>query len=139
MAENKTRPTTASVAEFIDSIEVARRREDAVTALALYQDVTGLPPVMWGPSIIGFGSMHYVYDSGREGDMPQAAFSPRKANMSFYVGDSFPGAAGLYARLGKHRKSVACLYVNKLADIDLAVLREIVARDFAHAVASCRG
>lgn len=87
---------------------------------------------MWGPSIIGFGTSHYVYETGREGDMPAAAFSPRKANMTFYVGDGFEGAAELYARLGKHKKSVACLYVNKLDDIDLDVLREIIARDYSN-------
>ena len=140
MAENKTQPTSASVAAFIDAIDNPRRRADALTALALYEDVTRLPAVMWGPSIIGFGSTHYIYESGREGDMPLAGFSPRKANMTFYVGDSFPGASALYARLGKHRKSVACLYVNKLADIDLAVLRQIIASDFDKAAgASCAG
>ena len=130
MAENKTKPTAASVDDFIADIENPRRRTDALTALKLYQEVTGLPPVMWGPSIIGFGTSHYVYETGRAGDMPAAAFSPRKANMTFYVGDGFEGAAELYARLGKHKKSVACLYVNKLDDIDLDVLREIIARDY---------
>ena len=130
MAENKTKPTAASVDDFIANIENPRRRTDALTALQIYQEVTGLPPVMWGPSIIGFGTSHYVYETGRAGDMPAAAFSPRKANMTFYVGDGFEGAAELYARLGKHKKSVACLYVNKLDDIDLDVLREIIARDY---------
>ena len=130
MAENKTKPTAASVDDFIADIENPRRRTDALTALKLYEEVTGLPPVMWGPSIIGFGTSHYVYETGRAGDMPAAAFSPRKANMTFYVGDGFEGAAELYARLGKHKKSVACLYVNKLDDIDLDVLREIIARDY---------
>ena len=130
MAENKTKPTAASVDDFIANIENPRRRTDALTALKLYEEVTGLPPVMWGPSIIGFGTSHYVYETGRAGDMPAAAFSPRKANMTFYVGDGFEGAAELYARLGKHKKSVACLYVNKLDDIDLDVLREIIARDY---------
>ena len=131
MAENKTRPTSASVDDFIAAIENSRRRADAQTALALYKEVTGLLPVMWGPSIIGFGSYHYVYESGRAGDMPAAAFSPRKANMTFYVGDGFADAEALYAKLGKHKKSVACLYINKLDDVDLAVLREIVARQYA--------
>ncbi|MCB0055310.1 MAG: DUF1801 domain-containing protein [Caldilinea sp.] len=130
MAENKTKPTAASVDDFIANIENPRRRTDALTALKLYEEVTGLSPVMWGPSIIGFGTSHYVYETGRAGDMPAAAFSPRKANMTFYVGDGFEGAAELYARLGKHKKSVACLYVNKLDDIDLDVLREIIARDY---------
>ena len=131
MSENKTRPTSASVDGFIEAIENPRRRNDALVSLAIYKEVTGLEPVMWGPSIIGFGSLHYVYESGREGDMPAAGFSPRKANMTFYVGDGFDGAEALYAKLGKHKKSVACLYVNKLDDVDLTVLREIIAREYA--------
>lgn len=130
MAENKTQPTAASVDEFIAHIENPRRRADALAALEIYKEVTGLPPVMWGPSIIGFGSLHYVYETGREGDMPAAGFSPRKANMTFYVGDKFDGAEELYARLGKHKKSVACLYINKLDDVDLDVLHEIIARQY---------
>lgn len=131
MAENKTKPTAASVEDFINAIENPRRRADALVSLAIYKEVTGLQPVMWGPSIIGFGSIHYVYETGREGDMPAAGFSPRKANMTFYVGDNFEGAQALYARLGKHKKSVACLYINKLDDVDLDVLREIIARQYA--------
>lgn len=131
MAENKTKPTTASVDDFIAGIENPRRRADALASLEIYKEVTGLQPVMWGPAIIGFGSIHYVYETGREGDMPAAAFSPRKANMTFYVGDEFEGAEELYARLGKHKKSVACLYINKLNDVDLNVLREIIARQYA--------
>ena len=130
MAENKTKPTAASVDDFIAAIENPRRRADALALLAIYKAVTGLPPVMWGPSIIGFGSIRYVYETGRTGDMPAAAFSPRKASITLYVGDEFEGAAELYASLGKHKKSVACLYVNKLDDVDLDVLREIVTRQF---------
>jgi len=130
MAENKTKPTSASVDDFIAKIENPARRTDALTALKIYKDVTGLPPVMWGPSIIGFGSHHYVYETGREGDMPAAAFSPRKAYMTFYVDDKFEGAEKLYAKLGKHKKSVACLYINKLDDVDLDVLYEIIAREY---------
>ncbi len=131
MAENKTQPTNASVDDFIESVENARRRSDATTALALYKDVTGLPPVMWGDAIIGFGTHAYRYESGREGTAPAAGFSPRKSNMTFYVGDEFEDAEALFASSGKHKKSVSCLYVNKLDDVDLDVLREIVARDFA--------
>ena len=131
MEENKTKPTEASVDAFIEGVENARRREDAWTALALYKEVTGLPPVMWGPSIIGFGSVHYVYESGREGDMPAAGFSPRKSSMTFYIFGRFDGADDLFAKLGKHKRSVACVYVNKLSDVDLGVLREIIVRDFA--------
>ena len=130
MAENKTKPTSASVDDFIANIENPRRRTDALTALKMYKDVTGLPPVMWGPSIIGFGSHHYVYETGREGVMPTAGFSPRKAYMTFYVDTNFEGAAELYAKLGKHKKSVACLYINTLDDVDLDVLYEILARNY---------
>ena len=137
MADNKTRPTDASVDDFIAGLENSRRRADAGTALAMYKEITGMEPVMWGPSIIGFGSRHYSYDSGREGDMPLACFSPRKANMTFYVGDSFEGAADLYAKLGKHRKSTACLYINKLDDVDLDVLREIVTRQMKSETSGC--
>jgi hypothetical protein len=130
MAENKTKPTSESVDAFIAAIENLRRRADALTALAIYKNVTGLSPVMWGPSIIGFGSLHYVYETGREGDMPAAAFSPRKAYMTFSVDNKFEGAEELYTKLGKHKKSVACLYINKLDDVDLDVLSEIIARQY---------
>ncbi len=131
MSENKTKPTSASVDQFIAAIENTRRLTDTLNVLQIYKDITDLPPVMWGPSIIGFGSQHYVYESGREGDMPAACFSPRKASMTFYVGDKFKGAKGLYAKLGKHKKSVACLYINKLGDVDIEVLREIIVRQYA--------
>lgn len=131
MAENKTKPTPESVDAFITEVDNHRRRADAKIALAIYKEVTGITPVMWGSSIIGFGSIHYVYDSGREGDMPAAAFSPRKANMTFYIDGKFEGAESLFRKLGKHRRSVSCLYVNKLDDIDLEVLREIIVRDYA--------
>jgi hypothetical protein len=130
MTENKTKPTSESVDAFIAAIENPRRRADALTALAIYKNVTGLSPVMWGPSIIGFGSLHYVYETGREGDMPAAAFSPRKAYMTFYVDNKFEGAEELYTKLGKHKKSVACLYINKLDDVDIDVLSEIIARQY---------
>jgi hypothetical protein len=130
MAENKTKPTSASVDDFIARIENPRRRTDARTALRIYREVTGLPAVMWGPSIIGFGSHPYAYESGREGVEPAAAFSPRKASLTFYVDGNFEGAEELFAKLGKHKKSVACLYVNKLDDVDLDILYEIIARQY---------
>ena len=130
MAENKTKPTSASVDDFIANIENPRRRTDALIALRIYKEITGLPPVMWGPSIIGFGTHHYVYETGREGVIAAAGFSPRKAYMTFYVDDKFGGAEELYAKLGKHKKSVACLYINKLDDVDIDVLQEIIARQY---------
>jgi len=131
MAENKTKPTAASVDDFIARIDNCRRHADTLTALAIYKEVTALPPVMWGPSIIGFGSHHYTYETGRKGNMPAACFSPRKSNMTFYVSNNFDGAAELFVKLGKHKKSVACLYINKLDDVDLEVLRDIVAGQYA--------
>ena len=132
MAENKTKPTSASVDDFIATIENPRRRTDALTALKIYKDVTGLPPVMWGPSIIGFGSQHYVYETGREGDMPAAAFSPRKQSLTLYVLSGFPGQEKLLAKLGKHKTSVGCLYINKLSDVDQKVLRKLIENSFQY-------
>lgn len=130
MAENKTKPTAASVDEFIAAIQNQRRRTDALAALRIYEQITGQPPVMWGPSIIGFGTYHYAYASGHEGVVPAAAFAPRKGYLVFYVNGEFEGAEALFARLGKHKRSVACLYVNKLADVDGDVLQEIIARQY---------
>lgn len=131
MIENVTKPTLVSVEGFIGEIENPRRRMDALTALGIYKKITELAPVMWGPSIIGFGTHNYKYDSGGEGAVPTASYSPRKANIVFYIGDGFEGANSLLAALGKHKKSVGCLYINNLDDVDLEVLRIIIARDFA--------
>ena len=133
--ENKTRPTAVSVDDFIAGFENPRRREDAVASLKLYEEATGFPAVMWGPSITGFGTRHYRYESGREGDVPLACFSPRKPHMTYYLHSRFDGGPELYARLGKYKKSGGCVHINNLTDIDLAVLREIVARSFAHMIA----
>ena len=111
MSDNKTKPTLASADDFIANIENSRRRTDALTALKIYKEITGLPPVMWGPSIIGFGTQHYVYETGREGDMPAAAFSPRKAYLTFYVDNQFEGAEELYAKLGNRGKEIEELLV----------------------------
>ena len=130
--ESKTKPTTASVEAFIASVENARRRADAEKALAVYRTATGVAPVMWGGAIVGFGAYDFQYE-GREtlSRVPRACFSPRKANMAFYLNHRFEGASELYAKLGKYKKAVSCVSVNKLDDIDLDVLREIVARGYA--------
>ena len=132
MAENKTRKTGASVDAFLASIEHERRRADGLVLLQMMKDVTGLDPDMWGPSIVGFGEYHYRYESGREGDFFLVGFSPRKQNLSLYIPSGFPEHDALLAALGKHRRGGSCLYVNKLADVDLAVLRELIARGFEH-------
>ena len=122
----KTLPTTVDVDEFIASIDNPVRREDARTLKALMEKVTGEPATMWGPSIVGFGSYHYVYASGREGDAAAAGFSPRKASSTVYLADGFERRGELLARLGPHTTSVSCLYVKRLADVDIDVLEELV-------------
>ena len=128
MAANKTRPTELSVAAFIDQLPDAPQRADAKALVKLLQSATGEKPKMWGPAIIGFGAYHYKYESGREGDMPLVAFSPRKAAAVLYNLTGFPGADALLAKLGKHSTGKACLNIKKLTDVDLAVLKELATK-----------
>ncbi|GHD09224.1 hypothetical protein GCM10008096_21670 [Zhihengliuella salsuginis] len=128
----KMLPTDADPQAFVAAVEHPVRRADAERLLSLFTEATGREPVMWGPSIIGFGAYHYRYASGREGDAPAVGFSPRKANLVLYVLGSHDGAEPLLSRLGKHKRSVACVYVNKLADVDLDVLRELIAESYRH-------
>jgi hypothetical protein len=130
MAETKTKATPVGVDDFIAGVEHPVRRADAKVAREMMERLSGFPATMWGPTIVGFGSYHYKYASGHEGDMCRIGFSPRSANMVFYVG-GFPEYEGLLARLGKHKLSKACLYINKLADVDMDVLEEIVQRTLA--------
>jgi hypothetical protein len=125
MAENKTQPTKVSVPAFLDACDEARR-EDAMALAKLMQKVTGDEPSMWGPSIVGFGSYHYVYESGREGDMPIVGFSPRKAANVLYGAIGFDGAEALLGKLGKHTTGKGCLYIKKLADVDGKVLETLL-------------
>jgi hypothetical protein len=129
MAENKTKPTEVDPRDFVAAVEHDTRRADAELLLDIFHDVTGLEPKMWGPSIIGYGRYHYKYDTGREGDMLMTGFSPRKSNLSLYIMPGYSGEAmqERLSRLGKHKLGKACLYINKLADVDEAVLREIIA------------
>ena len=127
MATNKTQPTDTSATDFVASVEHPVRRGDAETLLALLTRVTGYTPRLWGPSIIGFGRYHYRYDSGREGDFMIAGFSPRKANLVVYVLPGYDDITEQLSRLGKHKIGKSCLYINKLADVDIDVLEEIVA------------
>lgn len=127
-AVNKTQITGVDPAEFIATVEPERKRKDALELLALFVRITGLKPQMWGPSLIGFGRYHYKYESGREGEFFMTGFSPRKANIVVYImpGYRYGDMQDKLARLGKHKLGKSCLYINKLADIDLAVLEEIV-------------
>ena len=125
MAEIKTKPTQMTVDDFIAAVENPARREEAKTVCAMLEQISGEPPVMWGPSIIGFGSYHYRYDSGHEGTMCRLGFSPRKAQLVLYILTEDPGQNEQLARLGKHKTGKSCLYINKLADVDMAVLEEM--------------
>lgn len=121
-------PTTASVAEFLAAVPNSTRRADAAVVADLMERVTGAPPVMWGPSIVGFDRFHYRYASGREGDAPVAGFSPRKAQLVIYLEDGFDHQVELLGRLGPHSTGRSCLYVKRLADVDMAVLEELIRR-----------
>ncbi len=131
MAENKTKPTEASVAEFVDAVADPTRRADAEVLVELMQRASGEEPKMWGPSIIGFGSHHYVYESGREGDMPIVGFSPRKAATVLYLALGRGDSEALLEKLGKHTTGKGCLYIKKLADVDLMVLERLIAESVA--------
>lgn len=128
MADNKTKATNVSVADFIDALTDEGRRADAKALVKLMQKASGEKPKMWGPSIIGFGSHHYVYDSGREGDMPRIAFSPRKAATVLY---GLSSAEALLPKLGKHTRGKGCIYIKKLADVDQKVLETMASKAFA--------
>ncbi|PRX72803.1 uncharacterized protein DUF1801 [Cohnella sp. SGD-V74] len=124
--ELKTKETDSSVIEFIDNVDHPKKREDAYKLLDIFSEVTGYPAKMWGPSIIGFGSYHYKYASGHEGDAPLAGFSPRKAKLSLYFAPEEPEREAQLQRLGKHTTGKSCVYVNKLDDIDIEVLKEMI-------------
>ena len=126
MAELKTRKSDADVEAFLDRIENDQRREDCRAVVELLADVTGEPPAMWGGSIIGFGSYHYRYASGREGDWMAAGVSPRKQSLTLYIMTGFPRHEALMKKLGRYTTGKSCLYIRKLADVDMAVLRELV-------------
>lgn len=128
--EAKTKVTEVSVADYIAALPDARRREEAAVLDALHRRVTGLEPKMWGPSMIGYGRYHYRYASGHEGEAMRGGFSPRKAALTVYLmghyGEHQPEAEALFARLGKHKMTKSCLYINKLADVDLEALEGLV-------------
>jgi len=132
MPENKTKATTLSVSAFINTLTEPARRSDAKKLVELMQRASGDKPKLWGPSIVGFGSYHYRYDSGREGDMPRISFSPRKAAMVLYGMLNHGEAKTLLAKLGKHTTGKGCLYIKKLADVDSTVLEALIKAAVAH-------
>jgi hypothetical protein len=129
-SENKTKPTAASVAKFIDAVENETRRKDAKKLLSVMKKITGDKPKMWGPSIIGFGEYHYKYESGREGDSLLVGFSPRKANMVLYVLGCLGDKEPLLAKLGKYKNGKSCLYINKLDDVDMPTLEKLIDKSY---------
>jgi len=131
MADNKTKPTQISVAAFIDALTDENKRADAKALVKLMQSATGEKPKMWGPSIVGFGTHHYKYESGREGDMPLVGFSPRKAAAVLYGVTGSSDSEALLAKLGKHTTGKGCLYIKKLTDVDRKVLEALVVKSVA--------
>ena len=132
MAENKTTPGDQDVEQFLNSITDERKRKDSFTILELMKQVIGMEPRMWGSSIIGFGSYHYKYESGREGDMILAGFSPRKQNLTIYHMSGFEGCDDLLKQLGKHTTGKGCLYIKHLDDVDLPTLKSLIEESFKH-------
>lgn len=126
MYEQKTKETDQSVVEFINEVESPKKREDAYKLLDIFEETTGYEAKMWGPSIIGFGSYHYVYPTGHEGDAPLVGFSPRKAKISIYLATGDTEREALLSQLGKHTSGKACVYINKLDDIDVNILKQLI-------------
>ena len=133
MAEMKTKVNEASVEEFLNTVKDEQKRKDSFELVKIMKRVTKEEPKMWGPAIIGFGSYHYKYQSGREGDMPQIAFSPRKQNLTLYIGVGNDSDNPLLKKLGKYTTGKVCLYIKKLADVDQKVLHELIADSFERA------
>jgi hypothetical protein len=131
MAEQKTKPTDEDVTKFLDSIPDSGKREDCYSILELMEKISGEKPVLWGPSIVGFGRYHYKYDSGHEGDAALISFSPRKQNITLYlmlglVELEYPGLENLLKDLGKHKQGKGCLYIDKLSDVNIEKLKELM-------------
>ena len=131
-AEAKTKPTEVTIDNFFNSIEDETKRADSFTLAELMQKITKEKPVMWGPAIVGFGSYHYKYDSGHEGDSCIIGFSPRKTSLTLYVGKDFEGFDELMPKLGKHKMSGGCLHIKKLSDVDVKVLKEVITASYKH-------
>lgn len=126
MYEAKTKPNEDSVIEFIEKVESKKKKEDAYKLLDIFTETTGYEPQMWGASIIGFGQYHYVYKTGHEGDAPLVGFSPRKSNFSLYFATGDENRNKLLKKFGKHKSGAACVYINKLEDVDVGVLKELI-------------
>lgn len=131
MAKNKTTQTELSVTDFLNSVADETKRNDSFQILELFETQTGLEPKMWGPSIVGFGSYHYKYKSGHEGDAPLVAFSPRKDALTLYLAN-FDRRDELLQQFGKHKTGKGCIYVKKLADVNIGILQEMIDLSVKH-------
>ncbi|WP_339268027.1 DUF1801 domain-containing protein [Paenibacillus sp. FSL K6-1330] len=131
MYEQKTKETDHSVVEFIEQVDSPKKREDAYRLLEVFEETSGFPAKMWGPSIIGFGSYHYRYATGHEGDAPFVGFSPRKAKISLYFAPGDERRGELLTSFGKHMAGKGCVYINKVADIDMEVLKQLIRESIA--------
>ena len=134
MSDLKTKPTDASVEEFLDAVDHPQKKADSFELLKIMKEVTQEEPIMWGTTIIGFGSYHYRYASGREGDWPIVGFSPRKRSLTVYLTPGLDEIGDLLGKLGKHRVGKGCLYINKLSDVDTDVLKEIIKKSIERAI-----
>ena len=132
MAKIKTTQTSKSVTAFINSVTDETKRKDSYLIIEIMQKQTGFEPKMWGPSIVGFGKYHYKYDSGHEGDMPLAAFSPRSTAIVIYLSATFENRDELFQKLGKHKTGKVCLYIKKIEDIDVSVLKKMISNSIKH-------
>jgi len=130
LAENKTKPTSANVVAFLNKIQSRQLRDDCLTILKMMQTVSKLEPVMWGSAIIGFGTYHYVYESGREGDTIVIGFSPRKQNISIYLMGGLKNVEDELSKLGKYKTGKGCLYIKSLSDVNLEILKKVFAKAF---------
>jgi hypothetical protein len=132
MAENKTKPTEADIGAFLDAVPDPKRRADGKELCATMERLSGEPPALWGPSIIGFGTYHYRYESGREGDMARIGFSPRARELVLYLLGGFPRHQELMDRLGKYKTGKSCLYIKSLDDVDRGVLEQLIVEALDH-------
>ena len=132
MAKNKTTPTSMSVDDFINNLHEEAKRNDCFGLIQLISTQTGLEPKMWGPSIVGFGNYHYTYESGREGYSPRIAFSPRASSIALYLSGSFADRETLLEKFGKHKTDKGCVHIKTLADIDTAILAQMIANHIQH-------
>ncbi len=132
MAKNKTTETLSSATDFINAVKDETRRKDSLALMEIIKKLTGLEPKMWGPGIVGFGSYHYKYDSGHEGESPLIGFSPRVSALTFYLSGHFENRERLLAELGKHKTEKGCVYVKKLNEINMEVLKNMITNHIKH-------